>query len=250
MARAPATKARMVRMGRMHAKRRRGRKHTKNPTHYFSRVVNNDNFTLVNTVSSGGVIQLNNQGFLSLTMPVGGAGTQYFSISFAFCLSDVPDPSEFTSLFDRWQLNGVNFKVCPLYNIAEGIDASTTVANGSIAGFLHSVIDYDDYGTFAASEAGLDLMREYETYQTRNLISAGNKPMTRYIKPHTAVALSASGVFTSYGNQKKQWCDAGSPGVSHFGLKLLFQIYNPNNVANNITFLLEAKYFLAFKDLR
>lgn len=115
--------------------------------------------------------------------------------SFSFRLSDLPDYTEFTNLFDEYKFSRVEVSFVP-----------TSPTNYS--GPLYTVIDYDD-----AVVATIAQLSEYQTLQ----ISGSGAMTKRTLVPKIAVA-AYSGAFTSYAPQAS-WVDCSSPGVLWYGLK-------------------------------
>jgi hypothetical protein len=123
---------------------------------------------------------------------------------FTVGLSSLPNPTEFTTLFDQYRISRVEYHFWPLQT--EAVNSTTAVTPGII-----TVVDYDDSGSLATVTAA---------FQYPNAVwRSAYKPFCVSFKPHIAVA-AFSGAFTSYMNTKDQWIDASSPAVIHYGLKI------------------------------
>lgn len=121
-----------------------------------------------------------------------------------FALSDLPNYTEFTSLFDQYRIIEVEVRFIPYAG------NSACGPYGYSKPDLLVVADYDD-ATPPATTAGL---LQYENLQ----IVHGNAPLTVRVRPHAALA-AYSGAFTSYANVEHMWMDSGSPNVQHYGVK-------------------------------
>jgi hypothetical protein len=116
-----------------------------------------------------------------------------------FQLTNVPNSSSYTSLFDQYRIAEIEFWVQP-----------QAQNNGGGAGILYSAVDYDS----ASSSLTPSQVSQYS-----NVLMA---PMTiqghyhRFV-PHVAVA-AYSGSFSSYQNQAAPWIDCSSSTVQHYGI--------------------------------
>jgi hypothetical protein len=125
--------------------------------------------------------------------------------AFQFSLSQVPNATDFTNLYDQYRILEAIVTFMP-YSTATLSSTETS----SFPGIMSSWIDYDDANLPANQAEG----QQYDSFQ-RNV---STDPFERIIHPHSAVA-SYSGAFTSYDNLYGQWHDAASPAVQHYGLK-------------------------------
>lgn len=174
------------------------------------------------------------------------ASEQYFAVSLAFCLADMPNSSEFTALFDRYRFKRVDLEIVPLANMS-AVAPYGAVANGSVAVMIHSALDYDDRAAVAATEAGIDALRQMATYRMTNGVS--NSPLRLTVVPRVALGAYASSVFTSYANFPAPWVDCASSGVEHYGIKLVFELVNPSGDVHYVNYKIRATYHVEFKDV-
>jgi hypothetical protein len=123
---------------------------------------------------------------------------------FTVGLSSLPNPTEFSTLFDQYRISRVEFSFWPLQT--EAVNSTTAATSGIV-----TVVDYDDSALLATIAAA---------FQYPNAVwHSAYKPFTLSFKPHLALA-AYSGAFTSYANVKDQWIDVASSGVIHYGLKI------------------------------
>lgn len=124
----------------------------------------------------------------------------------AFALSDLPNPTEFTALFDLYKIDKIVINIQPLNNI----NSPSTVAN---LAYLVCVVDTDD---IASPVTASDLLQ----YEKCHMVSP-YKGLKLTWKPSVAMAAYGGSLFTSYANAQDQWIDMGSSGVPHYGFKYL-----------------------------
>lgn len=187
----------------------------------------------------------------------GGAAQNYgyFSMGLRFQLSNLPDIAEFTALYDQYQIAGIKIKLTPYSTVANlQTGTSATQYNNNLACILHSLIDPDDGGAFSADASGINAMRQYPTYKTRNLMSSLGKPISRFFRPRIALgafdALTPNPA-TARVNSRNRMIDMVSTNVDHFGYKLLFEVFQPDpTIACFIWFKLECTYYLKMRTPR
>jgi len=126
-------------------------------------------------------------------------------LAFYFCLSNMPNYTDFTNLFDMYRLLEAVVTFTPF---ATG-SASSTVSS-AFPGLIGTWIDTDD----ASLPANMAEGQQTETFQ-RNVATV---PFIRVVKPRSAVA-TYSGTFTSYGTEYGRWMNTASPSVQYYGLK-------------------------------
>lgn len=152
-------------------------------------------------------------------------------ITFNFQLNDLPNPSDFTNLFDFYRICAVKLHFIPQANSND-----TGALDVLSIPVIHYIADYDDNIGFANESQAL----EKEGVKTRRL----DKPFTYYIVPRVSNEIYNNGITTAYAlNKSKQWIDSNSSSVAHFGLKGWI------TTANAFTLRLKvyATYYLQFK---
>lgn len=170
------------------------------------------------------------------------AGTQFYSLAFAYKLSDLPDYSEFTALFDTYKICGVALRIIPLFSEASTATAS---AVGGIGIVLHSTSDYDDVSNYSPNEANINYMREVATYKCHNLLKI--RKWSRYLKPAVRDAVYDGTTLQPMGQKKNKWIDCSNADILHYGTKMIIETYSDATIALKIAFKVEAKYYLALK---
>lgn len=217
---------------------------------YFKRTLNCSNMAsaMFQTAQSGGTITQN----LNTTGDIGLTNTSpnyksFYSLSLGFRLQDLPDATEFTTLFDTYQIRKIVLTLTP-YNTSSQFGASPT---GFVGLLVHTVRDLDDNNTFAASDTGINEMREYASYKTINLCNTKKSIYKFVFTPRIAMAAYGGSVFTSYAQAKSnQWIDCQSADVVHYGQKFVFEMNCPSTNAYTAYFKMEATYYIGLKDVR
>lgn len=165
------------------------------------------------------------QGVFVIPPATGPAGGSLF-----FSLNQLLNPTDFTNLYDQYQIKAVKVSLIPRYTEASAV-------NSQNIGNFHSVLDYDD----AAPPAALLPLLQYQNLKRTRT----NQIHTRYLKPALANEVFNSGITTGYGPKKNVWLDCNSDSVEHYGMKW----FCDGSVAG-VTYDLSVKYYLAFKNVR
>lgn len=154
-----------------------------------------------------------------------------------FTLSQIPNSSEFTSLYDQYCIKGVKVTIIPRGNTAEIIVPGNY--NGQSVG-VFSVIDYDDTNTLSSIQAACEYQNMKMTRSTQQ--------HSRYLKPRfnlNGIINQGTGVVDTMMNTRG-WIDCNRINVPHFGLKWAFQ----QAVNAPLQYDVKIDYYLAFKNVR
>lgn len=162
------------------------------------------------------------------SIAAGGAAAGFARV---FRLSAVPNASEFTNLYDQYQVKGVKISLIPRYT------ESTAGTAGSLIGNMWSAIDYDD----ASPPANVDTLLQYQNVKRTRL----NQVHSRFIRPCIANEIFNTGIATAYAPKRNVWIDCTSDTVEHYGIKLWI-----DSSAAGVTFDVQVKFYLAFKNVR
>lgn len=191
--------------------------------HYFKRWTQN-----VYSESAGATISgMNNA----------AAAATYQTIQFR--LSDVPDYSEFTSMYDQYCITKVVLRFIPGRNYA---DITNAAPIGAIAGArLCTIIDHDD-GTVPT----INQMRQYTSCKMTNY----GVEHKRVVTPSVLGMRFETAIATAYTPMFKQWVSTTDPDTPHYGVKVAIISNDPASVANSITYSIEAKYYIKCKNVK
>lgn len=144
-----------------------------------------------------------------LTAIVGAtaAGTPIDTLgALQFTLSQVPNVSEFSQLYDMFRVNAIKVSFVPAQT---GSDINPVSSFGYMPDFW-TVLDYDD----ASTPSKTDMLQYPGLKKTR-----GHQTHHRYFKPAVLAELYRSAVSTSYAPKWKQWLDFSHTDVPMYGIK-------------------------------
>lgn len=165
------------------------------------------------------------------------AGPAFYGLKFQ--LDDLPNYTEFSSLFDNYQIMCVVLKLLPVQNqMNTGLSGAVEVPT------IGYCWDYDD----ATTPTSMDQLRQYATYKEQ----LANKPVTIKVYPKVALVTYQGGVSNGYLRpsaklQKMFRIDCANPSVQHFGIKI--GIPNTGAPDNTITYDIHATYYMKFTGL-
>lgn len=205
-----------------------------------------------NTATAGSVGAAISQSADSWNINTGTtANVSYYSFAHMFTLGMLPDYAEFTTLFDQYKISGVKLRITP-YSTAQMAQTGVGTANNqTLSVLMHSVLDHDDYTAPAAGTTGINALRQYRTYKTRNFLARNGQPINIWLRPRIATAAYGSGVFSSYANSKPLWIDCDSINVEHYGIKYICEVFQPDTtVPCFVWFKIEAKLYISLREPR
>lgn len=149
--------------------------------------------------------------------------------SFTFQLTNIPNSTEFTSLYDQYKINAV--PVCFYPKQTEVTSLSTTDNVRGNARIL-TAIDYND----DTPPTTLDDLRQYESCEVDVILNKHE----RYIpKP---LFLNNSG------QNVNSWLSTANPSTKHYGLK--YGVEPTQAVGGSFTYNVEVTYYIAFKNTK
>lgn len=134
---------------------------------------------------------------------------QNYSQSWAFRLNDMPGATDFTNLYDEYQITKAVIKFIPKFSQVNAITGNN-IANSLLTQFM-TAIDYDDANALPVATA-IDDITQYGSFR----MTRGNKTHTRVVYPKvevTGTSLQAP--------KSRQWVDCDTPVALHNGLKVV-----------------------------
>jgi len=164
------------------------------------------------TLSNGGLT----------TVSTSAGGTTHGTFGVAFTLSALPNNNEITALFDQYRISWVEVEIIPEWNMAYTAFSS---GNGTMGGWFHHVVDYDDAAAPTASQTGVAELAQYPSYRCVPITSQ----IKVALKPKVALAAYAASAFTSYASATDQWIDCASTAVEHYGFKGVIEVAAPSS---------------------
>lgn len=178
----------------------------------------------------------------------------YYSMGLQFNLGMLPDYTDFYNLYDQYRISAIKLKLTPYStnaNLQSGLSGST---NQGLAVICHHLVDPDDGAAFTASQVGVNGMRQYPTYKTRNLFNSTGISIKRYFKPRIAMAAFDSAIGTSAVarvNSPPRFLDMVNYAINHFGWKIIFEMFQPDTSQRIfVWFKLEATLYLKMRTPR
>lgn len=158
-------------------------------------------------------------------------------------LADVTNSSEFTALYDQYQIKGVKVEIIPKFTQMDGLTGSSPGVPASSMQLpnIASVLDYDGIGTFNT----MDVLCEYQNLK----MTRGNRVHKRYFKPAVQSAVYQGLASTGYNPKKNVWLDCNNASVPHYGL---YGLVTVSDTDTNIRIDCDARitYYLAFKNVK
>lgn len=167
----------------------------------------------------------------TIVTPAGGLG-----LFFTFQLTDLPNYTEFSALFDQFRINAVVIKFVPTWTSNDINPQSTALYMPN----FHSALDFD--GPTTAPTAETDLL-QYQSYR----MTRGHVVHMRKIVPCVNVAAYESALATAYLPKRKQFLDMVDVATQHFGMKIWI---DAPNLTSNLAYKTYATYYFTTRSVR
>lgn len=169
-------------------------------------------------------------------------------VAYNFMFSQLPNTSEFTTLFDQYKINGVmlEFKLVSNPDANYVPTSTTTLQSGNFYPTLWYAPDYDD-----ASTVTLAQIKEFERVKHRVL--RPNQSIKVFLRPKTAGLVYRGAVTNGYSvNFKNPWLDLGLVDIPYFGLKYVIDYEGMTllGTPNDFNVKVNAKFYFACKNVR
>jgi len=152
--------------------------------------------------------------------------------AFQFVLQDIPDSSQFTSIFDQYRLTRVDVRVIPMTQHA-------LPAGSSAISMCWVATDFDD-------SAAPSSVAQVQNYSNALAISPGSGTMFSF-KPMIETAVQQSGGAIVAGGVAEPWLNCSQPNIPHFGVKVAITQSTSTNV--NYWYII-FRYHVAFRSAR
>ncbi len=154
-----------------------------------------------------------------------------------FKLSDLPNYTDFTALFDKYRFVCVIAKFIPTTQKSEVGSATSLIGDNPL---VYTVIDYDD----ASAPLSIDELRQFDTAQVNQI----GTYFERAIVPRAALG-SYSGTFASYSQApQNMWHDCNSPNIQFYGLKWATTAFSTSGTT--ALYQIEVDYIMEFANPR
>lgn len=147
-----------------------------------------------------------------------------------FSLSDLPNSTEFTTLYDMYKINCVKITFLPqmTQNVSLG-----AVNNAYASTRFFSAIDYND----GNAPTSYDDIRQYQSCK-----------VTPILRPHKRVIFKPK-ILDSNGFSIAPWMSTASPNANYFGLKVAVEPMDSSSTTSMI-YTVEAKFYMSFKQVK
>lgn len=149
---------------------------------------------------------------------------------FDFSLIDLPNYTEFTSLYDQYKLNAVKITFLP--QMTENVSLGS-VNNPQACSRFMSAIDYND----SSAPASQDDIRQYQTCK-----------MTPVLKQHRRYIYKPK-ILDSSSTSRSPWMSTASPSTNYYGIKFYVEPFYSTTTTTMI-YNVEAIYYLSFKQVK
>lgn len=136
-------------------------------------------------------------------------GVQMYCGGTLFYTAQLPNSSEFTSLYDQYRIDYVEMQPIFSNNISNVTTAALTLP------IMYVCKDYDD-----SNDAGIADIQQYNNHRFFQVQQIGSVVK---VKPNVDVAVYQSAVLTGYARGKSMFIDTSSGQVPHYGIKLAME---------------------------
>jgi len=153
----------------------------------------------------------------------------------------VPDFSDFTALFDQYQIRGVELELYWSKNMAGEQTAAYSTP------MLWSTLDYDD-----AANTSLSQLQQYPSVRTTNMGEDGGKAFRQSFRPVPRLQVPDGSGGTGYAPvlDGNLWVDVANPSVGYYGIKFFLDTFGRSSNIDLGTIMICAKIEYAFKNVR
>lgn len=148
-----------------------------------------------------------------------------------FKLSNCPNSTEFTNLFDKFRICAIKLEIVPNFT---GSDLNPIGTKFSIPN-ISTVVDYNDVTTPGA----LTDLLQYNNYKR----TRGQSIHKRYFKPAVLASNYEGAVTSAYTSVWKRWLDTADVDTLHYGIK-----YHFDQTSTAIAYRCYAKFYIQCKD--
>lgn len=167
------------------------------------------------------------------------------SFSLKFTIADLPNYTEFSSLFDSYMITGVLLQVKMIHNpnSVTGLNDNTVNTANNWYPTVWYVSDHDDSDTIT-----LPQIKEFE--KVRHKVLQPNRELNVMLRPTTLTQIYRTAATTSYANNyKRTWLDMAQTDTPHYGIKMVFDFEGLTPTAS-YSFKINAKFYIKCKSVR
>lgn len=159
------------------------------------------------------------RGFNALNLAGSAAYTPYIPATSIngiqlYRLSDLPNYTEFTALFEEYMITGVKLS----FTLRRSVQVQSTGATNSYSTHPHLYYNVDITGNDITASNINGMLEQPNTKRVR---LQTEKSTGIYLQPRTSNIIYNTGVTPAYGVNRAQWIPTAYPNVYHYGLKML-----------------------------
>lgn len=169
------------------------------------------------------------------------SGVSYYINGVGSGFISFPNYSEFTSLFDQYQLKTMEVELYWSKNVA------TESGTNAVQPLIWSAFDYDD-----ATNTTLANLQQYPAVRTTILGEDGGKVLRMSLTPRARYQLpdGAGGTGYSPTMASNPWIDCSYPAVEHYGVKTYLDTFGRTASLDIGTIKVVVRGSFAFKNVR
>lgn len=180
-------------------------------------------------------------GTANATVNSRGVATDSINV-YAFRATDIPNFSEFASLYDQFRIKAIKFSAIPIGNVSTY--TGTTGATGTTP--TYSVRSYSvlDFQYDASSPTTVSQLREYQNCKWKPY----NRIHSRYFYPR--LQLSSDGNDAQYTVGSKPWVSTQTASQQAQWAGIIFGVDGNSAPTGTILYQIELKYYLQFRTVK
>lgn len=173
--------------------------------------------------------------------------TGYLGLGYKFNLSQLPSPSEFSSLFDLYRINGIKIRIIHRATNLSSIEVQNSAQHVGLP-YMYAVIDKDD------DTAPPNIVQIQEYGKAKMFIfDTGKRVYQKYWRPNTLTVNTDAVAGSGYNNsvQYKQWQDCSSLNTNYYGFKAGIQMPGPEGAGTVAAYFdIEVTYYFQCMNTR
>lgn len=176
---------------------------------------------------------------------VGGTDGVNYSGNITFQLADLPNYTEFTSLFDQYKIGGIKYRWVINRNPDYGGAVVSNVYNTAVQGQYPRIMWVQDYDNITGVPANFAELQQYS--KMKEIYLTPDRPYTRwfFFKPARQAVEYEGAVNSSYRPTWKGFIDCASDSAPHCSIR-----YFGDSLSSNMQLRLECWYYMVFKHVR
>jgi len=163
--------------------------------------------------------------------------------AFSFQLTDLPNVTEYSSLFDQYKISGVQLRIVP--KVAMTTQGSSTGTIQTVGyGQVVTAIDFDD----AANPTAKDELLQYQNAK----VTQASRLHTRFIKPRILDTVWVNSISSGYQSVRPGWVDLANTNMPHYGIKLWVDApaNSGGTTSSSVAYDVYAVYYFKCKNTR